>query len=197
MHFRSYGEIEKLELKVDPSTGASLGLCTIRYRVNKANRTQAHENAKSAIRERHKSKIGMNEIKVEFDRDGQVCRKIMDRLLAEKRKAQEALQRRAPMANTRDNRFRDDRSRYGRSPEPRTGTMSPRGRAASPPYRSDSRSPSREDKRAPPPQLDGRVPNALDRIKREPYIYIPGSAVTPEEKFILHLKRMLKNYEWK
>ncbi|KAF8428145.1 hypothetical protein EV426DRAFT_328756 [Tirmania nivea] len=196
MHFRSYGEIDKLELKVDPSTGASLGLCTIRYRANKADRTQAHENAKTAIRERNKSKIGMNVIKVEFDRDGQGCSKIMDRLLAEKRKAQEALQRRAAMANTRDNRFRDDRSRYGRSPEPRTGTMSPRGRAASPAYRSDRRSPSREDN-IPPPQLDGRVPNALDLIKREPYIYIPGSAVTPEEKFILHLKRMLKNYEWK
>ncbi|KAF8451508.1 hypothetical protein BGX38DRAFT_1091722 [Terfezia claveryi] len=197
MHFRSYGEIEKLELRVDPSTGASLGLCTIRYRANKADRTQAHENAKTAIRERNKSKIGMNEIKVEFDRDGQVCSKIMDRLLAEKRKAQEALQRRAAMANTRDNRFRDDRSRYGRSPEPRTGIMSPRGRAASPAYRSDGRSPSREDKRVPAPQIDGRVPNALERIKREPFIYIPGFVVTPEEKFILHLKRMLKNYEWK
>jgi len=197
MHFRSYGEIEKLDLKVDPSTGASLGLCTIRYRANKADRTQAHENARTAIRERNKSKIGMNEIKVEFDRDSQVCRKIMDRLLAEKRKAQEALRRRAAMANARDNRFRDDRSRYGRSPESRTGTRSPRGRAASPSYRSDRRSPSREDKRPPPPQLDGRVLNALDNIKQEPYIFIPGSAVTPEEKFILHLKRMLKNYEWK
>lgn len=75
--------------------------------------------------------------------------------------------------------------------------MSPQGRAASPAYRSDRRSPSREDKRVLLPQLDGWVPNALDRIKREPFIYIPGSAVTPEEKFILHLKRMLKNYEWK
>lgn len=193
MNFRSYGEIEKLELKVDPSTGASLGLCSIRFRANTADKSQAHENAKTAMRERTGSKIGMNQIKVEFDRDGLVCSTIMERLLAEKRKAQDALQRKAAMIQ-RDNRFRgrDDRGRYGRSPEPRTGTMSPRGRGSSPTYRS----PSRDDKRAPPPQLDGRVDDALEIIKREPYIHIPATAVTPEDKFIVHLKRMLKTYDW-
>lgn len=203
IHFRSYGDIEKLELKVDPSTGASLGLCSIRYRESKSDKSHAHECAKLAVKEGNGSKIGMNEMKVEFDRDGQVCKKIMERLLAEKRKAQEVLQRKVMMARhqvqNRDSRFRDrdDWSTFGHSPEPRAGARSPHGRASTPGYKSEMRSPSREDKRASPlSQRDGWVPNALDRIKQEPYIHIPASAVPPEEKFIPHLKGKLKKYEW-
>lgn len=203
MHFRSYGDIEKLELKVDPSTGASLGLCSIRYRESKSDKSHAHECAKRATKEGNGSKIGMNEMKVEFDRDGQVCKKIMERLLAEKRKAQEVLQRKAMMVRhqvqNRDSRFRDrdDWSTFGYSPESRAGARSPHGRALTPGHTSEMRSPSREDKRTSPlPQRDGWVPNALDRIKQEPYIHIPASAIPPEEKFIPHLKGKLKKYEW-
>ena len=203
MHFRSYGDIEKLELKVDPSTGASLGLCSIRYRESKSDKSHAHECAKRAVKEGNGSKIGMNEMKVEFDRDGQVCKKIMGHLLAEKRKAQEVLQRKAMMVRhqvqNRDSRFRDrdDWSTFGHSPEPRLDARSPHGRSLTPGHKSDMRSPSREDNRASPlPQRDGWVPNALDRIQQEPYILIPASAIPPEEKFIPHLKGKLKKYDW-
>ncbi|KAI5804187.1 hypothetical protein DFH27DRAFT_610221 [Peziza echinospora] len=199
--FRSYGDIERLDLKVDPANGASLGLCSIRYRASKTNKMFAHECAKMAVKEGNGSKIGMDSMKVEFDRDGQLCAKMVDRLLADKRKAQEAAQRKAMLArgpeSNSDGRYRerDDRRPYGRSPEPRGGARSPgRGRGPSPGYRSTDRqrSPSREDRHS----RDGWVANALDRIRHEPYIHITASSIPPEEKFITHLKGKLKRYEW-
>ncbi|KAF8472784.1 hypothetical protein BDZ91DRAFT_449929 [Kalaharituber pfeilii] len=206
IHFRSYGDVEKLDLKVDPFTGASLGICSIRYRTSNSNKMLAHECAKKAVKEGNGAKVGMNVMKVEFDRDGQMCNNLMERLLAEKRKAQEAAQRKAMMMSrqqepsSRDSRYRDrdDRARHGRSPDARAGTRSPtRGSAQSPIYRGDrGRSRSRENTAAPPLRLDGWVPNALSRIQQEPYIHIPASAIPPEEKFVSHLKGKLKRYDW-
>ena len=203
MHFRSYGEIDKLELKVDPASGASLGLCHIRYRAHKSNKMMAHECAKRAVKSGNGAKVGMNTMKVEFDRDGLICAKLMDRILAEKRKLQEEAQRKSMLLlrqqqeAQRDNRYRerdDERGRYARSPEPRAGARSPnRGRGPSPGYRRTS--PPRDQKR-PPSRPDGWVANALDCIQREPYIHIPSSAVPPEEKLIFHLKGKLRRFDW-
>ncbi|KAK6362782.1 histone methyltransferase set1 [Orbilia blumenaviensis] len=86
MHFRMYGEIAELEIKLDPTTGASMGVAMVRYREVNGRKASAHESAKRAVASGNGSKIGMSIVTVEFDRDGDRSRRLMEKYLAKKKK---------------------------------------------------------------------------------------------------------------
>lgn len=93
MNFKQFGDIEKFELKMDPTTGGSLGVCTIIYRDNKTAKTLGHQAAKRATQKGNGLRIAMQQVKVVLDRDGLKCTKVVNRILEEKRKKQDELRR--------------------------------------------------------------------------------------------------------
>ncbi|KAG4305645.1 hypothetical protein PORY_001201 [Pneumocystis oryctolagi] len=80
MHFKTFGDIQELEIQVNPMTGASLGLCRIRYRKNQSNKLQGHHAAKNAVEKGNGMKIGTQIIKVQYDEDGVKCKTIIEEL---------------------------------------------------------------------------------------------------------------------
>lgn len=68
LNFRSNGEIENLDLKVNPLTGTSLGVCTCKYKA--ADPDEAHKFAKEAVAERNGMKMGDKYIIVQLDENG-------------------------------------------------------------------------------------------------------------------------------
>ena len=69
-HFRPFGEIQELDYKVDASTGASLGVCRIKYKVDKKDMMSGHNSAKKAVQEGVRIKLGGSIVQVELDKDG-------------------------------------------------------------------------------------------------------------------------------
>lgn len=84
MHFRTFGDIQELEIQVNPMTGASLGLCRIRYRKNQLNKLQGYHAAKNAVEKGNGMKVGTQIIKVEYDEDGTKCKAIIEEELSKK-----------------------------------------------------------------------------------------------------------------
>ncbi|KTW31398.1 hypothetical protein T552_00043 [Pneumocystis carinii B80] len=78
MHFKTFGDIQELEIQVNPMTGTSLGLCRIRYRKNQSNKLQGHHAAKNAVEKGNGMKLGTNVIKVEYDENGVKCKAIIE-----------------------------------------------------------------------------------------------------------------------
>lgn len=96
LNFRSYGDIQTIEVQKDPATGGSLGICSILFRDSKGAKTLGHQAAKKAVKGGNGSKIGMQHIRVVLDREGIQCAKLVERLLEVKRQAEEA-KRRPPL----------------------------------------------------------------------------------------------------
>ena len=94
MNFRAFGDIEKFELKVDPTTGGSLGVCSIVYRDNAATKMLGQHAAKRAVQKGGILKIALQRVHVVLDRDGLKCARVVERLLDDRRRQQEETRRR-------------------------------------------------------------------------------------------------------
>ena len=85
--FSSFGEIAESSNKLHPETGSCLGFGTFRYRDSKivkgARFISAIEAAKRAVRNANGSRIGTNNINVEFDSDGNKSRRMLEKVLLE------------------------------------------------------------------------------------------------------------------
>ena len=83
--FSSFGEIAESSNKLHPETGSCLGFGTFRYRDSKVNKgtrsVSATEAASNAVRKANGSRIGANNIKVEFDPDGNKSRRMLENVL--------------------------------------------------------------------------------------------------------------------
>ncbi|KAK6343956.1 histone methyltransferase set1 [Orbilia brochopaga] len=218
MHFRMYGEIAELEIKLDPTTGASMGLAVVRYRENSSRgKGSAHESAKRAVTTGNGSKVGMTVVTVEFDRDGDRSRRLMEKYLAKKKKdaddaAREAMIRNlAPKAPSRmlAAAAAAPTPPPPQSTQPTKDRPSKRDRSTSsdrrtPHHRNGgggSRSPSRDRRprsRTPAgPPVDRRtVAKTREQIGDDPYIFIPAKSIPADEKFVVHLRGRLRRYEW-
>ncbi|KAF3916636.1 hypothetical protein ABW20_dc0104471 [Dactylellina cionopaga] len=226
MHFRMYGEIAELEIKLDPTTGASMGVAVVRYRENSsrsssASKGSAHESAKRAVSGGNGSKIGMSIVTVEFDRDGDRSRRLMEKYLARKKRDAEDAAREAKIRNMapkapssmlaavktasppppppppqpKESTSKRDRSR-SRSPAPQRDLKQQSGGNGT-----KSRSPSRQGRpKAKPPtadEVDRRfVAKTREQIGDYPYIFIPAKSIPADEKFVVHLRGRLRRYEW-
>ena len=93
-HFRPFGEIQELDYKVDTSTGASLGVCRIKYKVDKKDMMSGHTAAKKAAQEGVRIKLGGTIVQVELDKDGLKTLRRMGEAV-KKRHAEQAAQQAA------------------------------------------------------------------------------------------------------
>lgn len=85
--FSSFGEIAESSNKLHPETGSCLGFGTFRYRDSKVVKggrfISAIEAAKNAVRKANGSRMGTNNIKVEFDPEGNKSRRMLENVLKE------------------------------------------------------------------------------------------------------------------
>ncbi|KAK6538278.1 histone methyltransferase set1 [Orbilia ellipsospora] len=221
MHFRMYGEIAELEIKLDPTTGASMGLAVVRYRetsrsssaavANSAGKNSAHESAKRAVAGGNGSKIGMSVVTVEFDRDGDRSRRLMEKYLARKKKDADDAMREAKIRNMAPKAplsmlaAQTSTPTPPPPPPPSKDQTSKRDRSRSRgAQRGKSRSPSREGRPRKKP-VDEEAVDPIDRrtvvktreqIGDSPYIFIPSKSIPADEKFVVHLRGRLRRYEW-
>lgn len=83
--FSSFGEIAESSNKLHPETGSCLGFATFRYRDSKIVRgsrfVSAIEAAKNAVRKGSAMRIGQQNVKVEFDPEGNRSRRMMQNVL--------------------------------------------------------------------------------------------------------------------
>jgi [histone H3]-lysine4 N-trimethyltransferase SETD1 len=82
--FSSYGEIAESSNKLHPETGSCLGFGTFRYKDSKIKGgrfVSAIEAAKLAVRKGNNTRIGTNNIVVEFDPDGNKSRRMLENVL--------------------------------------------------------------------------------------------------------------------
>ncbi|CAZ85029.1 unnamed protein product [Tuber melanosporum] len=186
MHFRPHGDIQTLEIRIDPATGGSLGICSIIYRDGPRSRSPAHEAAKRAAQEVNGSRVGIQRVRVELDRDGLKCKKLTGRILEEKRRKE---------AEAEKNRLKQPLNiSYG---ELGSRPRSPSARGSSP-SRRDSRIDGRSDDRSrdqrptPAPRPDNY--RALDHVGRLPYIFITSRCIPGDERYVRHLNGRLKNF---
>lgn len=182
MHFRPYGEIQVLEVKVDPATGGSLGICSVLYRDSAKHKSPAHEGAKKAVTVGNGAIIGMQKVRVELDRDGLKGKKLAGRIVEDRRRKEleAAKNRPKPPPPTQDNPRPSNRA-----------TSPPRGRAPSP-----AREPRNNDRDRDSRPPDTRDPNyrALDHVGRWPYIFITARCIPGDHRYVRHLEGRLKNF---
>src|SRR5204863_9995945 len=90
--FSSYGEIAETSNKLDPETGCNLGVCLIRYKDGRATRgapvIPAAHCAKRAFKEGNGQRIGTETVRVQFDRDGKRCKKLIEGLVAKRKEGE-------------------------------------------------------------------------------------------------------------
>ncbi|KAH8804562.1 histone-lysine N-methyltransferase-like protein [Xylogone sp. PMI_703] len=89
--FSSFGEIAESSNKLHPDTGSCLGFATFRYRDSKAIKAgrfvSAIEAAKKAVKSGNGSRIGTNNVKVEFDPDGIKSRRMLENIIKQEQQA--------------------------------------------------------------------------------------------------------------
>ena len=85
--FSSFGEIAESSNKLHPETGSCLGFGTFRYRDSKAFKggrfVSAIEAASNAVRKANGSRVGTNNVVVEFDPEGNKSRRMLEKALLE------------------------------------------------------------------------------------------------------------------
>lgn len=182
MHFRPYGEIQVLEVKVDPATGGSLGICSVLYRDSAKHKSPAHEGAKKAVTAGNGATIGMQKVRVELDRDGLKGKKLAERIVEDRRRKE---------LEAAKNRPKPPPPSHDHSRPSNRGASPPRGRAASP-----AREPRNNDRDRDSRPPETRDPNyrALDHVGRWPYIFITARCIPGDHRYVRHLEGRLKNF---
>lgn len=190
MNFRTFGDVDKLDLKTDPTTGGSLGICSITYRDSKNAITLGHHAAKRAVQNGNQLKIGMQSIRVVLDRDGLKCAKITTVVLEAKRRKEAEARRKEEEARKKE------KEAAARNRPPPIGPRAAVAPLSKPPtlqpIRRD-RSPVRDhDNRFSKP----RPPNyrAIDELGRRPAVFISSKFIPGEMRFCRHLYGRLRNF---
>lgn len=187
-----FGEISECQLKVDPSSGASLGLCVIRYRDRPKQKFSSIESANIAVQRGNGMKVGMDSVKVELDTDGVRSKRAVEKRLGQHRKDLEAAEKRATLARLEQER--------------KEGTIT----IPSAPRSHRERDRAREQARAIASQSANRMPplgpraeevrypsrDMIKRIGKKPFVFISANCVPVEEKLIAHLRGKFKPWEW-
>ncbi|BFZ63365.1 histone methyltransferase set1 [Saitoella coloradoensis] len=93
--FKTFGDIRDCRLEVDPATGASLGLCRVKFKEKKAN--EGYDSARKAVDAavREGIVVDKRKVAVEFDGDGGKIKRMAEEIL-EKRRAKMAAASPAP-----------------------------------------------------------------------------------------------------
>lgn len=190
--FSSFGEIAESSNKLHPETGSCLGFATFRYRDSKNLRggrfISAIEAAKIAVRKGSAMRIGQQNVKVEFDPEGNRSRRMMQNIL-NKQKPTKSIQK-APVAPTQ------------KSPEPT------KAQTTGPPPTAPKGPSSTRPVFRPLPQLNAAtvvpihlrtrwiVENnpILPQIRNQPYLFVPGESVPIMTSTPNHMLKRMKHF---
>ncbi|KAF2474882.1 SET domain-containing protein [Lindgomyces ingoldianus] len=190
--FTTYGDVESVRNQTDPNNGSPLGICLVKFRDTPPSRgvlpMKAATSAKRAEKEGTNQRIGVREVKIQLDREGRRCERLVAKVVEKSRKEEEKL------------RAKQQAKLIG--PSTPTATVAtglpanvpkgPSGRGMRPPVLV-----------APPIMSKKHVFSYLvesepikPRMKRKPYIFIAHQYVPVLGTTIDHLKKRLKNYSW-
>lgn len=197
LNFGTFGSIASVQHKTDPESGSFLGIALIKYRdsTQGAQHVSAVVAAKRAETEFNGERIGLHTVKVELDREGRKCKRLVEHALK----------------RSREERARERNLASIPPPPPPLESMQPAAESPAPPINA----PKGPSAKAAPKIPDG--PKAivapsnsksgaalliedepvLSKIKRKPYIHIPHSSVPVLGTTIPHLKKRLKAYDWR
>ncbi|KAK9480104.1 hypothetical protein V1514DRAFT_303221 [Lipomyces japonicus] len=164
VQFKQYGNIDNCHMQKDPSTGASLGMCLIRFKKiikndEKDDLLSAHAAAKKACADAqaHKIKVGVDEVTVQLDDDGMICKQKIDHVIEENAKLSRlqppplsTSQRARSPQSQRNNSASSSSSRLPPPPPPPPLSLSPRPLSPSH-HRSRNRSVTSSPPPLPPP----------------------------------------------
>jgi histone-lysine N-methyltransferase SETD1 len=191
--FSTYGEVEMLRNQVHPLNGSPLGICLVKYRDTPPARgtvaIKASTSAKRAEREGSNQRIGQQHIKVQTDREGRRCAKLVEMAVQQTRRQEE--RQRAKL--TAQAAKAAPPAAPGNFDLPANVPKGPSGRGARPPIPISREHLSRK---AALSYLIEREP-IKPTLKRAPYIFIAHQYVPVLSTTIEHLKKRFKNYDWK
>ncbi|KAK8168280.1 hypothetical protein BKA80DRAFT_324129 [Phyllosticta citrichinensis] len=193
--FGSYGEIAEFDNKIDPATGSFLGICSIRYRDSKPLRgpaVPAAASAKSALEQGNGQRIQLRQIKVELDREGRRCKRMVDgvvqRARARQQKEEAATAKKASSATPTTPVV------VASSEPPPNAPKGPSGKGTRPPFAAAY--PVMAQKPIRPEHALVEKEPIVDSLKRKPFIFIAHCYVPVLGTTIPHLKKRLKMYAW-
>ncbi|KAK7558530.1 SET domain-containing protein [Phyllosticta citricarpa] len=193
--FGSYGEIAEFDNKIDPATGSFLGICSIRYRDSKPLRgplVPAAASAKSAVEQGNGQRIQLRQIKVELDREGRRCKRMVDGVVQRARARQQKEE--AATAKKASSATPSTPVVVPSSEPPPNAPKGPSGKGTRPPFAA-AYPPTAQKPIRPEHALVEKEP-IIDSIKRKPYIFIAHCYVPVLGTTIPHLKKRLKMYAW-
>ncbi|KAK7542448.1 uncharacterized protein J3D65DRAFT_548080 [Phyllosticta citribraziliensis] len=193
--FGSYGEIAEFDNKIDPATGSFLGICSIRYRDSKPLRGQAvpaAASAKSAVEQGNGQRIQLRQIKVELDREGRRCKRMVDGVVQRTRARQQKEE--AATAKKASSATPSTPVVVPSSEPPPNAPKGPSGKGTRPPFAAAY--PVMAQKPIRPEHALVEKEPIVDSLKRKPYIFIAHCYVPVLGTTIPHLKKRLKMYAW-
>ena len=200
--FSSFGDIAEIGSQTDPENGSYLGICLIKYKDSRSIRggpaVAASAAAKKAYSECRggKHRVGFCTVYAELDRDGSVGRRAMAKAM-EKQRPKEP----------KPEKLRQG----GRLDVPGPPPSAPKGPSAKNALRShlppsapllahsassgSVHTPALLSTHAAPPSIEEKP--ILEQIGRDPYIFIAHSSVPVMPKTVPHLRKRLKNENFK
>jgi histone-lysine N-methyltransferase SETD1 len=191
--FSTYGEVEMLRNQVHPLNGSPLGICLVKYRDTPPARgtaaIKASTSAKRAEREGSNQRIGQQHIRVQTDREGRRCAKLVEMAVQQTRRQEERLRAKLVAQAAKA----APPTAPGNFDLPANVPKGPSGRGARPPIPISREHLSRK---AALSYLIEREP-IKPTLKRAPYIFIAHQYVPVLSTTIEHLKKRFKNYDWK
>lgn len=217
--FSSFGDIAECQLAHSPHNGSSLGICLIRFRDSKSLRGGIPATAARAAKRAYdecasgQHRIGQNTLKVALDRDGTRGREIVLKRLEEmKARSTQRLAPQRPMLPTQ-------RSIPTSQPKPFIAREEPQAFTAGPPPDAPKGPASRHPRQMPPgtssipttitataPTVISGKPgyqnlveetSVIEKIERDPYIFLPNESVPVLSTTIPHLRARLKKFSVK
>lgn len=192
--FTGFGEVESVKNQVHPHNGSPLGICLIRFRDTPPTRkdpgVKASDSARRAEKEGTGQRIGLNQVKVQLDREGRRCNRLVAKVVDQSRKEEERLRAKAAKSATPSTptapSLADLPANVPKGPSGKGTGMRPPPVLVPPPVLSRKS------------QYSYLVETELikPRLKRKPYIFIAHSYVPVLGTTIDHLKKRLKSYHW-
>ncbi|KAH0543493.1 hypothetical protein FGG08_002161 [Glutinoglossum americanum] len=184
--FSSYGEIAEANNMLDPESGSYLGVCLVRYKDSRASRggtpvIPAAHGAKRAVKEGNGQRVGTETVRVQYDRDGKRCKRLMEEIVSRRKKEAENEERKKPV---------DKPLQEPPKVVPQPPPQAPKGPSGKPAPRQDA-------PWIPPRPSLVQVKPVLEQIKRDPYIFIAKCYVPVLGTTIAHMKKRLKAHDWK
>jgi len=194
--FGSFGDIAELENKMDPNTGAFLGICYVRYRDTRSMRGPVVTGVEAALRaerEGHKQRVGLSTVRVERDAGGKKCKRYVERVAQKNKERLEREMRERPKEIIKE-------APATRRPSVVDSELAPIG---TPPPNAPKGPSGLKPPEGPRGAAAAWTPHSiieteaiLPKIKRKPYIHISQEHVPVMGTTIPHLQKRMKDYSW-